>query len=387
MTAEGNNKRIFYFIYFVGFLFSVHLALSAYINSTFMNVYAPERVVGILYTAGSLLAILGFVIIPELLSRFGNYRITLFLVGLNILFLLGLATFKTVWFLAPIFILKIAFIMFIYFNLDIFLESKSTDGETGSIRGKYMTAMNIAWVLSPMIAGFILTNGDYWKIYLTSASIMTVVFILILSGLKKFKDPKYERVPFFKTLRYVWRNKNIYNIFMSGLLLRFFYSWMVIYTPIYLHEHIGFAWDQIGIIFTIMLLPFVLFELPIGKLADEKFGEKELLVLGFVIMAISSGVLSFVNGGMLVWAAALFATRVGASIVEITSESYFFKQIDGDDANLLGFYRNTRPLAYVIAPVIASVFLSVFDYRYIFVALGAIMLIGAKYGLALKDTR
>ena len=387
MSGITTKNKIFYFIYFVGFLFSVHLALSAYINSTFMNEYATERIVGILYTTGSILAIFGFAIIPQFLSRFGNYKLTLFLVALNIAFLLGLAVFKNVWLLAPIFILKIAFIMFIYFNLDIFLESKSTDGETGSIRGKYMTAMNIAWVVSPMIAGFILTNGDYWKIYLTSASIMAIVFILIFSGLKNFKDPKYEKIPFFKTLLYVWKNKNIYNIFMAGFFLRFFYSWMVIYTPIYLHEHIGFNWDKIGIIFTIMLLPFILFELPIGKLADKKFGEKEILVLGFAIMAATTMSLSFVNGGMIVWATALFITRIGASMVEITSESYFFKQIDGDDANLLGFYRNTRPLAYVIAPVIASVFLSIFDYRYIFVALGAIMILGAMYGLKLKDTR
>ena len=63
---------------------------------------------------------------------------------------------------------------------------------------------------------------------------------------------------------------------------------MVIYTPIYLHEHIGLPWSDIGIIFTIMLLPFVLFEFPAGKLADGKWGEKEPPIIGIILIAVST---------------------------------------------------------------------------------------------------
>ena len=239
-----------------------------------------------------------------------------------------------------------------------------------------------------MIAGFILTDGDYWKVYLAAAIFMVVVLFLLISNLKHYEDPEYARVPFWSTLKEVWRNKNIYKIFMANFLLKFFFAWMVIYTPIYLHEHIGFEWSVIGIMFTIMLLPFALFEMPIGKLADTTWGEKEFLTIGFVIMAFSVGTLAFItDANFILWTALLFITRIGASIVEIMTESYFFKQIDATDANLLGFFRNTYPLAYIIAPLFATGILAVIDYRFLFLVLAGVMLLGLRYSLALKDTR
>ncbi len=380
------NKQI-YALYILGFLFSVHVALPAYINSTFLSNFAPERFVGILYTIGSLLTILAFAFMPYALKKFGNFRIMFTLAILDILFLLGMATFKTALLLAPIFVIKLIFINLLYFNFDVFLESDSKDENTGGIRGIFLTTMNIAWVASPMIAGYILTNGDYWKIYITAASFMTVSTLILLYNFRNFKDPVYERIPFWKTFLQVWNNINIYKIFISSLILRFFYSWMIIYTPVYLHDKIGFEWSTIGTIFTIMLLPFILFEIPAGKLADSKWGEKEFLSIGFIIMALATMTLAFITStNWMIWALVLFLTRAGASLVEIMTETYFFKQIDGGDANIIGFFRDTRPMAYVIAPVFAFIFLTFFEQKYLFLILGVIILIGLKYSLTLKDT-
>ena len=383
-----NGKNAFYVLYLLGFIFTVHMALPAYINSTFLSGYATERFVGIIYAVSSVGIIIALAIIPIFLRRFGNYRVTTFLTFVQILLLLGLAFSKSIFLVVPIFIISLVAIMLIDFTADIFLESYSNDGETGSIRGAYLTAKNVAWVISPMIAGFILTDGDYWKVYLAAAIFMVVVLFLLISNLKHYEDPEYARVPFWSTLKEVWRNKNIYKIFMANFLLKFFFAWMVIYTPIYLHEHIGFEWSVIGIMFTIMLLPFALFEMPIGKLADTTWGEKEFLTIGFVIMAFSVGTLAFItDANFILWTALLFITRIGASIVEIMTESYFFKQIDATDANLLGFFRNTYPLAYIIAPLLATGILAVIDYRFLFLVLAGVMLFGLRYSLALKDTR
>ena len=66
---------------------------------------------------------------------------------------------------------------------------------------------------------------------------------------------------------------------------------------------------------------------------------------------------------------------------------YFYKHIDGEDADILSFFSMTRPLAYTIAPLLASVTLFFVDFRYIFLILGLITLFGLKYGLTLKDTK
>ena len=374
-------------IYIAAFLFAAHLGLTSYANSSFLSTFFPESVVGFLYTFGSLLTILFLPFLPRTLSRIGNYKTAVAASLLEAAALLGLAFFKEPILLAVVFAARLVLIMAIYISMDIFLENNSDDGETGGVRGMFLTATNIAWVLAPTAMGFLLADGNFQNIYLASAALTVLIAILFATHFRSFRDPRYERAPFWETFREVRARKNVFHVFMANLILRFFYSWMVIYTPIYLADHLGMPWSDIGIVFTIMLLPFVLLEIPLGKLADTKLGEKELLAAGFVIAGVATASLSFIESDrLIVWAGALFATRVGASMVEIMSETYFFKKIDGSDAHILGFFRNTRPLAYIVSPFVASAVLFFLPFQFLFLVLGGVVLAGVVHALLLEDT-
>ena len=115
-----------------------------------------------------------------------------------------------------------------------------------------------------------------------------------------------------------------------------------------------------------------------------------MLIGGFLLMGISTGALALVTSpSVILWAGLLFITRIGASAVEEMSESYFYKQIDGTDTHLITLFRNLAPLSFLVAPVAATiVFLGFgFDYRFLFVILGMLMLLGIRYALMIKDTR
>jgi len=387
MLKKIKNK--FSIIYLIGFLFALNIAIPTYINSTFLGNFVPEKVIGIFYTAGSLLTIFLLIWIPIILRKIGNYKITLSLLLTSILTLLILAFANNSVVITSVFIIHLAITAIILFNFDIFLENFSDNGNTGSIRGGYLSIKNVAWVISPLITGFILTNGDYWKIYSISAILLIPIIYLLYKNFRDFKDPEYEKIFFWDALTLIWTRKNLYKIFISNFLLRFFYSWMVIYTPIYLHEHIGFSWGTIGIIFTIMLLPFPILEIPLGKLADRKLGEKEILCFGFIITGLTTIILTFItSNNPAIWASLLFITRIGASMIEITTESYFFKKIEADDTNILSFFRMTRPVAYVVGPLIASVLLLFLSFNYLFAILGIIItIVGLSHSLTLKDTK
>jgi MFS family permease len=163
---------------------------------------------------------------------------------------------------------------------------------------------------------------------------------------------------------------------------------MVIYTPIYLSEHLGFDWKQIGLIFTIMLIPFVLLDFPLGRLSD-KIGEKKFLIFGFVTSILFTFIIPLIKETeVLIWASILFGTRVGAATIEIMSESYFFKKVGERNADEIAFFRNTYPLSFVIAPLIAiPVLLFVPSFKYIFFVLVSILLLGLLISLRLKDIK
>jgi len=354
-----------------------------------MGQFLDEKNIGILYTIGSILAIICLTFTPKLLRKIGNYQMIIGLSLINIISLIILAFNKNTYILIPTFIIYLALYSIIYLNSDILLENQSSDSNTGNIRGLYLSISNIAWVASPFIVGLLLTNGDYWKVY-GLASLAIFPFIILMSiFFRKFKDPIYMDTPFLKTFKKLKRQKNIYRIFIVRTFLQLFYSWMVIYTPIYLHKYIGLDWKIIGTIFSIMLLPFLLFQIPLGILADKRFGEKEILNSGLILIAITTSILSFVspNSTWWTWAIILFLTRTGASTVEIMTESYFFKKVDEKDADIISFFRMARPIAYVFGPALASLTIFLVSFQYIFLVLGVIMLSFLKILSSIKDTR
>ena len=374
-------------LYLVAFFLSLHIALPAYVNSTFLSNFVAERFIGIIYTIGSILTIIIFAFVPQILTRFGNFKVAVTILGIETLAVVSLAITQNPIFIIIAFIGSISLIRVAAFNSDVFLESLSTDSKTGGIRGFFFSSSNVAWVASPVLAGFILGDDNYTRLYALTALAAIPVIIIFFKKFSNFKDPAYDHFPFWKTLKIMMNRDGIRKIFLSNIMLRFFYSWMVIYTPIYLHEHIGFSWGEIGLIFSIMLVPFVVLGIPLGKIADKYIGEKELLSLGIVIVAVSTAYLSFVDSSnFLVWALVLLVTRIGASMVDIMSETYFFKKIDGSDSNLLGFFRMTGPIAFIIGPLLATLVLPFVGIKYLFLVLGILMLWGLRYSLTLKDT-
>ncbi|MBP9771914.1 MAG: hypothetical protein KBD16_03250, partial [Candidatus Pacebacteria bacterium] len=130
------------------------------------------------------------------------------------------------------------------------------------------------------------------------------------------------------------------------------------------------------------------FELPLGTLADKVYGEKELLIAGLSIMGATTLALIFIGStSFLIWTIALFLTRIGAATVEIMSETYFFKQVGGNDADLMEYFRSIEPTAYIVAPLLASLVLLFFPMPILFVLLGCIVLAGIPVALQLVDTR
>lgn len=140
--------------------------------------------------------------------------------------------------------------------------------------------------------------------------------------------------------------------------------------------------------FTIMLLPFVLFEIPLGTLSDKFIGEKEIIIFGFIVSAGATAIIPFIGiPDFLVWTTVLFITRIGASFTEIGTESFFFKHVKGEDAGMISLFRATRPLAYVVAPAVATVTLSLTSFGHAYLVLSAVVMCGALTALVLKDTK
>lgn len=375
-------------IYLAGFLLAMPIALTSYLNSSILETYAGKNYLGIIYVIASIITIIGMLSMPRILNRFGNRQTVLIYSLLFLLSLVLIALGGKGFIVLPAFILYFTTSNLIFASLDIFIEDFSKNSPIGGIRGIYLTLISLAWVISQVISGSIIAKSSFRGIYLLSALFTALLCIIFVLFLHNFKDPKYEKVSIMQTIYLFFAKKNILKVYLISLILKFFYAWMVIYTPIYMHEYIGFNWSEIGIIFGIMLLPFIILEFPLGRLSDN-IGEKKILIIGFLIISISTLMIPFfTTKEFFLWAFILFTTRVGAAIIEIMSENLFFKSIREEETNVLSFFRSTNPLSYIIAPLLAiPVLLLVPSFQYLFYILGAIMLGGFLISLRLTDVR
>ncbi|MEK7213868.1 MAG: MFS transporter [Patescibacteria group bacterium] len=376
-----------YTISAIGFIVSLHAAIPSYFNSSFLASISSEKAVSIIYLIVSFITILGLLAMNNIVRKIGNLRTALLLIIIQIAVFYGLISSYSPRIMIVLLILGMCIVSLISFTLDIFLQKNTDMGHTGGIRGLYMTVNNFAWVLSPLIGGMLILGNNYKGVYIAGFVLLLPMLYLVYKNFNNFKDSHYLQISFINTFIEILKDRDISKIFIINISLQTFYAWMVVYTPIYLHNVIGFNWTEISIIFTIMLLPFVFIEFPLGKLADKKWGEKEMLTIGFIIMGISTGSLFlFPEKSLLIWTIMLFITRVGAAIAEVMIETYFFKKVDDKNPEILGMFRITRPISYFIAPIITIVGLTYITNPYLFLILGILCLLTLYPILTIKDT-
>ncbi len=390
------TRHSLWVIYLIYFLYNLHLSFGLYINSSFLGSGCgcgiPESWVGILFTAGSLLSIILTLSLRRLSKAFRSTKRVVLTSGIiTIAALLGLIFFNNPWLVGITFVLYWGFTYLFLFTTDIFVEAYSSDGTTGGTRGVFLSIAGLAVMIAPFFAGRLSERPDgFLWVYGIGIALVSLAMLVTLTWGQKLKEPHFRKGSVLKGLKTFFQHKNLTGAFVGNFALQFFYSWMIVYTPIYLIEVVGLSWTQVGIIFTVMLIPFVVFEIPLGKIADRRLGEKEIFIGGILFMAGATALLGFVDSqSLLVWMALLFATRVGASAVQVASESHFFKHVDEKNVSAIGIFRQTGPVAFMIGPLVATLLLSLTDLPFssLFIILGVILLLSLPFIIRMPDTK
>ncbi len=381
------NKLFASAAYPIAFLNALTLAIPLYVGSAYLATFLDEAHIGLVFTGAAIISLPLLMIVPTFAERFGNYFSALGSAILLVVLFLFLCLPLPPLLAAGIFALYLAIARLLIFHIDIFVEDVADNTNTGARRGLFLTAFNLGILIAPVLAGAVLSHAGFRGVFLLAALFGSLVAITIAYWFRSFRDPAYEPLRFRSALSRLMTDPNLRRIAASNMLLFVFYAWTIIYLPLYLHNHIGFEWPVIGALFAIMLIPFVVVEWPLGRLADTRTGEKEWLIAGFGITALGTAALFFIEGNNFwLWALALVGTRLGASIVEIMIETYFFKHIGSRDDHMIGLFRMTQPLGHIVGPLLAVMLLSIVDIRLLFPLLGSLMLLGIPIAYRLKDT-
>lgn len=391
-TNEGPGKEItFTLVYLVSIIFTFQTLITAYSASTYLEQFIGKNLVGLVFAAAAFVAIVINLTIPRLLRRVGNVKTLLTIMTLLIISSLvtGAAINPTLTIFA--FIAYNALYPQIFLSIDIFMETLIGDVEdsTGSKRGLVLAIMSLAAFLAPIAMGYIIGEDDNLSdVYYVSAAVGVLFIAVVIAKFRQFYDPPYETVRVRDLVKTALKNKDVSTVMTTQFLLQFFFTWAIIYIPLYLYNVMQFTWPEISQIIAAGLFAYIIFEYPVGLLADKKYGEKEMMAIGFMILALASvGIFYISSTAVVTWMILMFVSRIGASLVEVTTESYFFKQVKGHDSNLISLFRLMRPLGNLAGALAGSLALIFMPLSFIFVVLAFVMVIGMFLTIRITDSR
>lgn len=373
------------------FFGAAHFFLVIFVIAPYLALFMPEAQTGLVVSLGALITLLVFPFVPRVVRKFGAKRVAIGLAFLQAVTVSVLALSPSMVFAVLCVAIVCATSPLITYQLDLLLEAAtSAEKDTGRTRTLFITAASVALVIAPLLIGFLLDGTEaYWRVFLAAAiSLTPFIALLLLEKLPEGEPPHLAAVR--STCFCLWSDPDLRAAALGNGVLQFFFHLAPLYIPLYLHTVLGFPWSDLGWVFAVMLLPFVFIEYPAGWIADKWLGDKELLVTGFVIIGIAFATVGFITAStpLIVIAAILFVSRIGAALSEAMVESHFFRRVSERDANTISVFRMMRPVSALIAPLFASALLITGNYLVFFMVSGALIVaLGVIVTIPLRDVR
>lgn len=372
---------------FVTFLMGFSQAVLIYVMSSYFETATGTKNVGVFYAVSYIIFLIVLLNLHKLVRLWGKSNVFYFSLLANIAVITALIFTEPS--LAGVFLLMTYIILghIEWVAIDMIVECFSVDNMSGRIRGLHLAIFNAGFLFGPFISTYILDKMDFHGIFIFALIFNCFVFIFGLLGFRNVNHKFEQKLKITDVLKKVLGKKDIIHIYYVSFALEFFYALMIIYTPIYLRD-LGYSWESIGWIFTAMLVPFVIVQYPMGILADKKTGEKEFLIASLILMALSTACISFIGTGtVLQWAVILFVTRIGAALLEVLRDSYFFKKIDAADVDVIDFFRTALPAAYIVATILSSFIFIFLPVKSVFILIGIVVLSALYPAFILVDNK
>ena len=174
MSISSVVRKPIFIVYMGGFMYSIHIALTLYINSSYLQNYFSDNVVGILFSISALITIIGLAALPHFLKMFGEKKILIIGLLTNIAFLAGLALVSVPSIIPILFVMYFSLNSLILFGIDIAIQDVSDPSHTGSMRGLFLALRHLALMGVPLVAGLIIEKYDFNVVYALGAIVMLV---------------------------------------------------------------------------------------------------------------------------------------------------------------------------------------------------------------------
>ncbi len=250
----------------------------------------------------------------------------------------------------------------------IIVKDGSKKKSLSKSEGIVFSVNNVAWVIGPLIAGFVLVEVGIPYVFSLSAILVLIGFLLFrMTNVKNPKNNKKFDGNAMKNFVDYFRNKDRVIIYMMTMGISFWWVLIYLYIPLFIIEK-GLNKGLIGIFLFLVAIPLILSEYPLSKIAGKR-GAKALFSIAYGSLIAICLIIFFVKSFYLILGLLVLAS-FSLAMLEPTTEAYFFDitSKDGNENKFYGPYNTSLEIGFILGKVIPAIILIFLPFNYIFLA-------------------
>lgn len=272
-------------------------------------------------------------------------------------------------------------------DVSLYIKHYSRSHTLAENEGKLGSFGNIGWLVGPLLGGLLAARYNFEVVFLVSSCISFLALISFYFSHRPGEQEKHtisvqSEKSFKENAREFMRDPNLRRTYLNNAGLGFIYSmWDML--PVLMLK-IGATLPIIGLTKALMGVPLTVFEYPIGQLADKRTGERRIFIWGYGLAATCTFLLGFTSN-LRLFITIFFVAAVGVAMLEMTRDSYFFRQIKERQLGFVGVYRTSDALPYLVGQLCAVIILSFVAIEWWFIIGGGASLLFVLNAYRLRD--
>ena len=265
------------------------------------------------------------------------------------------------------------------------IKDKSKKGKLSRNEGLLFTFTNIAFVIGPLLAGFVASKFGINSVFLFASAFVIFAFLILqIGGIKDNRKQKKADEGIIKNFHAFLKNKDRLLAYTLGGGVGFWWILGYLFIPLYIIRN-GLDPLWVGYFLFAIPLPLILFEYKFSTLTN-KHGFKKLFQFGFLIPAILALACFFVVDQVFVVLGLLVTASIGLAMLEPTVEAYFFKiSSKKEEQRFYGPYNTKLEVFGLVGKVLPATLLLFLPFKYIFLLFSAVMFLMFLASFKTKD--
>ena len=357
----------------VGLVVSLSAAYLGTVWAVYLDSFLNSIVlVGFLSSALTVISFLSFFFFIPLIEKSDKGKIfsyslllfiisyILFAINRNFYLFLALAVFITI-----LYTLRVT-------SFGIIVRDKSENRKVSRNQGVIYTSMNIAWVIGPLVAGFVASSfGIKWVFILCALFIFFGLVIFRVSGVKDLKGKKKADKNIFRNFVDFFKNRERVLAYTLGGGVNLWWALIYLFIPLMIiRSGLGELW--VGYFLFGVAVPLILFEYVFSKWAG-KHGFKGVFKVGYLLVSIMALACFFVSNIYFTLSLLVLAS-IGIAMLEPTTEAYFFDILkEKEKYRFYGPYNTAIETGGFIGRIFASLLLIFLPFNFLFLLFGGFM--------------